>query len=369
MRSGIRLGSLYGAPIVADASAFILALLFGVAVLVDLRRASVGSPDTDWLIATLAGVAVVGCVLVHELAHSVAAHRLGLQVRAIRLYLFGGYSIIDGVRSAATEFAVSAAGPVASLLLSIVFLIPGLIAGSDSSWGRAFLALAAVNAIIGVFNLIPGFPLDGGRMLRGALTARGRDRVEATRTVTTIGQISGYVVMGVGVVLLMRLGPVGLLVIAAGWFLHASATSAGRREQLSAAFDGVTVRDVMRVTPDAVHGTSTITSILDLYALGPRLRTLPVQVDGRVVGVLGQDEIDSVAPSRWPSVRAKSLMTPIGPADVVDADDPLDTLLLRPAGPARRVVVVEDNVAVGIIDGEDLAKALPEYAAPPSPDA
>jgi Zn-dependent protease len=363
MRSGIRLGSLDGAPIVADASAFVLALLFAVAVLIDLRGSGVGNPSTDWIVAIVAGVLVVGCILVHELAHAVAAQRLGMQVRASRLYLFGGYSVIDGAPSSRAEFVVSAAGPLASLFLALLFFAAGSIVGTQAAVGRAAMALAAVNVAIGLFNLIPGFPLDGGRMLRGVLTSRGMNRVKATGTVTRIGVVLGWVTMGAGIVVLVRLGPMGLLVIAAGWFLASSASSAGRREQLSAAFDGLEIRDAMRPVSEAIDGSATVSNVLDMYALGPRLKSVPVAVDGRVVGVLGQDEIDSVAPSRWPSVRAMSLMTTIGPDDVVRDSESLDVLLLRPAGPSRRVVVIDDGgVTVGIIEGEDLAKVMPESA-------
>ena len=361
MKSGIRLGSLDGAPIVADASAFVLALLFAVAVLIDLRTSDVGDPSTDWIVAAVSGVLVVGCILVHELAHAVVAQRLGMQVRAVRLYLFGGYSVIDGVRSSRAEFVVSAAGPVASLFLGLLFFATGFTIGTEVAVGRAAMAIAAVNVAIGLFNLIPGFPLDGGRMLRGVLTARGMNRVKATGTVTRIGAVFGWVTMGAGIVVLLRLGLMGLLIIAAGWFLASSASSTGRREQLSAAFDGLEIHDAMRPISEAVDGTTTVSNILDMYAMGPRLKSLPVAVDGRVVGVLGQEEIDSVAPSRWPSIRAMALMTAIGSDDVVRADESLDVLLLRPAGPSRRVVVVDDNgVTVGIIEGEDLAKVMPE---------
>jgi CBS-domain-containing membrane protein len=158
---------------------------------------------------------------------------------------------------------------------------------------------------------------------------------------------------------LVRATPLGLLVVATGWFLTVAATTSGRREQLSAAFDGMTVRDAMRSTPEAVPGDWTISHLLDLHALGPRLRSLPVEMDGRVVGVIGQDEVDSIAPSRWVSMRVRSLMTEIGPADVVDADEPLETLLLVPAGRTRRAVVVDDGVVVGLIEGADLAAVLP----------
>lgn len=360
MSTGVRIGRFVGAPIVGDASAFVLSVLFAIAVVVDLRTSGLDSSGTDWAIGILAGVAVLGGVLVHELSHAWVAERRGLHVRAIRVYLFGGYSVIDGSPSPSTEALVAIAGPVSSLLLGGVCWGFGSVVGNTSAFGRAILAVALANVAIGLFNLIPGFPLDGGRVLRGVLASGGRSRVRATRTVTLIGRAVGWIVIGSGIAVTVAKGPYGLLIIAAGWFLASAAVSSGRREQLSASLDGVRAADAMRATPEAVSGDLTVSSILDLYALGPRLRSLPVEMGGRVVGLLGQDEVDAVAPSRWPSVRARGLMTPIGPDDVVEADEPLESLLLRPAGRTRRAVVVEDGTVVGVIEGEDLARVLPQ---------
>lgn len=359
MNAGVRLGNAYGAPIVAEASAFVLGVVFAVAVLVDLRNAGLGSPDANWVIALGAGAAVLGSVLVHELSHVVAAVRRGLHVRAIRLYLFGGYSVIDGRPSPRTEIVVSVVGPAVSIVLGgLVWAIAGFV-GVDQPIGRALSAVGLANGAIGVFNLLPGFPLDGGRVLRGLLAGRSGDRVAATRTVARVGQWIGYAAIGGGIVMLVRRSPVGLVVLVTGWFLITTAVTAGRREILSAAFDGMTVADAMRATPEAVSGNWTISSVLDRYAIGPRLRSLPVEMDGRVVGVVGQDEIDTVAPSRWPSMRVRQLMTEIGPPDVVDAAEPLESLLTRPAGRSGRVVVTDDGVVTGIIEGEDLGRVLP----------
>ena len=360
MRSGIRFGHVHGAPVVADASAFVLALLFGFAVLVDLETSELGSSDTNWIIASIAGIAVLGSVFVHELSHSVVAVREGLHVREIRLFMFGGYSVIDGRPSARTEAVVSVAGPVVSVLLGGVLWLVSMTLGDASPVGRAVYGVALANVAIGLFNLLPGFPLDGGRVLRGVLAARSGDRVAATRTVAIVGQWIGWASIGAGLVLLVRRSPIGLLILAAGWFLITTAASSGRREQLSATFDGLTVRDAMRETPDAIPGDWVIAKVIEMYAVGPRLRTLPVEMQGRVVGVLGQDEIDSISPSRWPSMRVRALMSEIGPADVVEAEEPLESLLLRPAGSTRRAVVTDHGVVVGVIEGSDLEKVLPE---------
>lgn len=359
MTSGIRLGRVFGAPIVADASAFVLVLLFAVAVLIDLRTADLGNPQTNWMVALATGVGVLVSILVHELSHVAVAVVRRLHVRSVRLYLFGGYSVIDGRPSPATEVLVSLAGPAVSVLGGYGLWAWSDAVGQDTAFGRALFALALANLGIGLFNLLPGFPLDGGRVLRGLLSAGGRDRVRATHIATMVGQWIGYAAVGGGLWMLVRRQPLGVFLLVAGWFLITTAARAGRREQLSAAFDGMSVRDAMRPTPEPISGNSSVSVAVELYLIGPRMRTMPVELDGHIVGVLGQEEIDSVAPARWPQMRVRALMTPIGPADVVEADDSLDTLLVRPAGPARRVVVVDDDVVVGIIDGSDLAKVMP----------
>lgn len=361
MTTGIRFGKVFGAPIVADISAFVLVLLFSVAVIIDLRVADVGSGDQNWVVATIAGVLMVLSVLLHEITHAVVAVRRGLNVRMIRIYIFGGYSVIDGDPSPATEFFVSISGPIMSLVLGGSTWVVSTSIGHDTTVGRALLALAIGNVAIGLFNLIPGFPLDGGRALRGMLAAGSMDRLTATKRVTMFGFWTGYTFIGAGIVLVLRRQLVGLLVLATGWFLISAANSAGRREQLSLSFDGMTVRDAMREVPEAVSGSWTVSHLVEMYTMGPRLRSVPVEVDGRVVGVIGEAEIENTAPARWPSMRVKSAMTEIGPADLVPADEPLETLLLRPAGKSGRAVVVDDtDTVIGIIEGADLARVMPE---------
>lgn len=361
MSGAIRLGKFAGVEVVADASAFLLVLLFGGAVFVHLVQSLPdASTESAGIYSVIAGVAVMGCVFVHEASHVLVALRRGLSVRSIRLSMFGGYSVIDGVPSPRTEFLVAGVGPLASIFLGLLLLAGPFVLGSDSQLGVTLRALGMASVVIGVFNLLPGFPLDGGRIARSVLVMGGRGRVEATGSVTTIGRILGVALMVVGGYLLVTRQTIGLFWLVGGWFLMITATSSGRREELSAAFDGMIVADLMRPTHDAVGDDVTISRVLDLYAVGPHMRSLPVQSSGYVVGLIGQREIDSVAPSRWPTMRVRSLMTRIGPADVVEADAPLEDLLLRPAGSSGRAVVVKDGTVVGIIDEQALRSTL-EY--------
>ncbi len=356
MSAAVRLGRFADVDVVADVSALLLALFFGGAVFVDLRRSIADVPtESAGILAVLAGVAVVGCVFVHEAGHVVVARRRGLSVRSIRLFMFGGYSVIDGAAAPRTELLVAAAGPAASLVLGVLLLSGPHLLGSDSPIGSTLWAVGLASLAIGIFNLLPGFPLDGGRVVRSVLVLGGRGRVQATRIVTTLGRGLGAASMVVGSYLLVRFNPTGLFWLVAGWILMSTAASAGRREELSAAFTGITVGDVMVRAEDAVGGDVTISNFLDQLPSGSRVRSVPVEMSGRVVGVIGSEEIDSIAPSRWPSMRVRSLMTRIGPADVIEADAPLEDLFLRPGGPGDRVVVVRDATVVGIIDDVALA--------------
>jgi Zn-dependent protease len=355
----VRLGRFAGVDVTADASALLLALFFGGAVFVHLRRLSTDiSNESAGILAVLAGVGVVGCVFAHEAGHVVVARRRGLSVRSIRLFMFGGYSVIDGAAAPRTEFLVAAAGPVASLLLGVVLMSGPYLLGTRSVIGSTLWAVGLASLAIGLFNLLPGFPLDGGRVVRSVLVLGGRDRVKATRFVTTLGRGLGAVSMVLGSFLLVTFSPTGLFWLLGGWLLMTTAVSAGRREEVSAAFTGMTVADAMAPATDAVGGDVTISDFLDQLPRGSRVRSMPVQISGRVVGVIGSEEVDSVAPSRWPSMRVRSLMVPIGPADVIDADAPLEDLFLRPERLGARVVAVSNGAVVGIIDERALESVL-----------
>ncbi|MFV2000776.1 MAG: site-2 protease family protein [Acidimicrobiia bacterium] len=359
MSGGIRFGRVLGVPIVADVSAFVLALLFGLAVLIDLNQGEVMASTTAKGVAALvAGAAIVLSVAAHELSHAVVARRRGLAVREVHLFIFGGYSVIAGEPTALDELEVAAIGPATSIALGGVFASGSLVLGDGSIAGSVLWSLMLANVAIGLFNFIPGFPLDGARILRGILTTNTRDRVAATRVVTAFGRYTGWATMAAGVALLFNSQPVGVVVVVAGYFMAIVAVTSGRREELSAAFDGVSVSDIMRSTPEAVSGDWTVSTLLNLFDLGPQLRSLPVEIEGRVVGVIGQDEIDTISPARWPSVRVRSLMVSIGPSDLVESTDPLESLLLRPAGKSGSVIVVRDNEVVGVVDSAALAEVL-----------
>ncbi len=357
MNTGVRLGHVGGVEIVVDVSVFVVAVLLAWVNHVGLE-ATYDPGTVGTVLAIVVALGYIGSLLVHEGAHALIAARRQLRVRRIRLLVFGGYSVIEGRdRSPGDEFWVALSGPVGSMALGGVLWAIAAVIGNGPT-ADSVLLLAVLNLLLAAFNLLPGIPLDGGKALRAILWNFGADRRRATRTATVTGRVLGLGVATIGLVLIVARGEIaGAIGILLGWFLYRGASAAGEREELAALAAGSTARDVMHPTPEAVPGTLRVADVTALFQTGPRLRTLPVEVGGRITGVIGQAEVDDLAPGRRELGRASSVMTPIGPNDVVDAETPFEDLLLRSATEPRWVVV-DSGTVVGIIEAADLESAF-----------
>jgi Zn-dependent protease len=362
VRRGYRLGELFGIEIRADLSLLVLAVLLTWSLYLDLALRFPGTSRGTLLVAAVGtGVAFMASVLVHELSHSLVAVRRGLEVRRIRLFMFGGMSeIASEAKQPRDELAISLAGPVASLGLGVLFLLAAwLMPGRAELVERLALVLGLANVAIAVFNLLPGFPLDGGRVVRALVWRAGGDRRRATRSAATTGRVLGWVMVAAGVVVwvwLRDLWAVWLAVV--GWFLLQAASVARRRQELLDRIVGMTVADVMRPVTMTVAGDDQVADVLALHGWGERLRTMPVVVDGRVGGVLGTREVGQVAAPQRAETPAKVAMTPIGPDDVFEAGLPFEDALTRQPGAAGVMVVVDGDRVVGLVAAEEMAAAL-----------
>lgn len=363
MSRGIRLGRIVGADVVADFSVLVVAAAAAWLLYVDVGITQPSATQaTATIVAIIAGAGFVLSVLAHEASHAVVARYRELDVRRIRLLAFGGYTTIEGRPDRPMdELLISAAGPLASFVIAGVLLLISVGIGGVPEAQSSLQFLAFANVFIAVFNLLPGFPLDGGRVLRAVVWSVKGDRVKATEAAVRAGRIFGWMVIGGATAYAFaRFDPWALLWIILGWYLLRSAEVAGRRERLLVAVDGLVAGDVMHRTPDPVPGEMLVGRVIELYQMGARLRSQPVVVDGRIRGVLGEHEIEKLSPSRRISSRASAAMSKIGPRDVVGIGMPLDALAQRPPGKTGRLIVVDQGRAVGIIEGSDLAKAVAE---------
>lgn len=359
MKRGFRLGSILGVDVDADFSLVVVAALLTWSLYVDLEQAfPESSSDAILFAAVIGGSLFFGSVFLHELSHSVVALRRGLSVRRIRLFIFGGVSEIEEEASSpADELAVTWAGPAASLVLGFVFLLAAwaLSLGLELP-ARISLILGIANLSIAIFNLLPGLPLDGGRMLRALVWRRSGDRARATKLAVATGRGLGVLMIVGGVMLVFGVGDFSAIwFIAVGWFLFGAASTSALQEAVGMRIKGLTVADVMRRTTMAIDGDTTVAAALALHGWGEKLRAMPVSVEGKVLGVFGTAEIAAVPPSDRETMLVRDTMKTIGPDDVTAGDVALGRALVRDVGGAGVLVVVERGAVVGLLTGEEIA--------------
>lgn len=308
--------------------------------------------------AVIGGAVFFGSVFLHELAHSLFAIRRGLTVNRIRLFIFGGVSEIEEeAENPSDEFVVTLAGPVASLVIGAVFLLVGWPLSAIAEMpGRVALVLGFANLSIAVFNLLPGLPLDGGRILRALVWRRTGDRSRATRLAVTTGRGLGILLALVGAALVFLVGDFSALwFMAIGWFLYEAASTSALQERFFSRIEGVSVGDMMRRTEFAIEGDDTVAEALAMHGWGDRLRAMPVAVAGRVLGIFGTREVVSVDESARAGTLVRDAMTTIGPRDIVSAETTLREALTSGESPSGVLVVVDGGEVVGLLTAEELS--------------
>jgi Zn-dependent protease len=311
-----------------------------------------------WIVGTAAALLLFVTVLLHELAHALVAKRRGLDVPKITLFIFGGVShMARQPRTAGEEFAIAAAGPLTSLVIAAVAALGWLIAHDRNEQAEAiFSYLATVNVLLAVFNTLPGFPLDGGRVLRSIAWKRTGSFRRATRIAGGTGEAVGYLIIFGGVAFLL-FGFVlnGIWFLFIGWFLISAARAESQNLQLDTILRGIKAKDVMRDDfPSVVPGMS-IQSVVDDIMVGQGERAVVVANDGAVLGILSVTDVQKAPRNHWANVPAQRLMTPRAAVVTVDAAAPaLDVLMLLSEKRLNQVPVLEDGRMVGIVTRREI---------------
>jgi Zn-dependent protease/predicted transcriptional regulator len=324
-----------------------------------------------WIVGISASVLFFVTVLVHELAHAAVAIRRGLPVPKITLFIFGGVSTVaEQPRTAGEEFAIAAAGPATSLLIAIVTGLLGFALGSYEKAEGLLLYLAIVNLLLAVFNILPGFPLDGGRVLRSIIWGRTKSLPQATRIATGVGEMFGYVLMFAGGFLLLA-GYIfdGIWLIFIGWFLHGAARAEGQGTRLERTLHGLTARDVMRADFPTVSPGDSIQGIVDHHMLQTGERAVMVSRDDAVLGILTVSDIKHIPREDWANTPVQGVMTPRDKIVTVSADaGALEALNLIAKNGLNQVPVLDNGRMIGLIARRELVERihLAEQLAPVS---
>lgn len=364
-RGGVPIARIAGIRISADWSVLLIGALLAWGVAGGAVPGQVpGTPIwLAWIVGIIAALLLIASLIAHELGHALLARRQGIAVDGIRLWLFGGIAQMSGDWvSGKTEMLVAAIGPAITLVLSGAFVASSWLLVQISAPPLVIVVtewLAAVNLALLVFNLIPAFPLDGGRILRGFLWTRTKNRMTATIAASRAGRFFAVVVVGLGVLDLFFLDPIGgLWLILIGWFLDSAARGEATGEQARHALEGVVVGDVMSKNPVIVPSWITVELLVEQYVMGHQFTSFPTHsIDGRIDGLVTMRGIKQVPPQQRGNRRAIDIAIPADRVPVARQDEPITELLKR-IGTASdgRAMVYDGGTLVGIISPSDVAR-------------
>lgn len=362
MPGSFRLGSIAGIDISVNVSWF---LIF---VLLTWSLATGWFPElypgwsaaTYWLVGVIATLLLFASVLAHELAHSLVARTRGLPVKSITLLIFGGISNIEQEpKSPGVEFQMAFVGPLTSLLLGGLSFLLLLALG----WGKSPLAgilgyLAVTNVLLGVFNLVPAFPLDGGRVLRSIVWKLSGSARTATRVAAVAGQGIAYLIIVAGFALLLG-GDLlnGLWLGLIGWFLLSGAQSANSQAMLEAMFKGVTVQAVMNTNPHRVPANISLQKLVNDLLLPSGWRGAFVEQGDLLAGLITLRDIRHIPREQWLQTPVGLAMTPLERLHTLTPQQSLNEALPLIVGQdVNQVPVMEQGHLVGALGRENLLR-------------
>lgn len=369
----IQLARVFGIRIGVDPSWFIVLFLIIWSLSGSYEDVLPGDGNSAFALAVVSALLFFLSIVLHELGHAVVAMRNDIGIIGIDLWLFGGIAKMRrDADSAGVEFRIAAAGPAVTLVIVLLCLGIGVLVSGfdgfidavgldpDNGFQAVLGFVAYVNAALLVFNLIPGFPLDGGRIARAIVWWRTGDRVKATRFAARLGRGFAYVLMGVGVFwLLQGVLVAGVWMIFIGIFINQAARSAELQTRITSRIEGLRVGDVMDAEPVALPLEAKLDRALEEYFLRYGWPWFPVtDMDGRFVGYVTRDAVESVPEDMRPGSSVDEVMNRDGGS--VNVEEPLEALLgsetLQRLGAI--MAVDREGVLLGVVTLEQVRRAL-----------
>jgi Zn-dependent protease len=364
MRGSLKLGNVFGIPIHINYTWFIILILMTVQ-LATLQFPQINSrwPAIQyWAAGLITAILLFVSVLIHELAHSLVSRSLGTPVEGITLFIFGGVSSIsEDSRRPQDELIMAAVGPLSSVVLAGAFWVLSQLAPNGTFVYGAAVFLAATNAGLAIFNMVPGFPLDGGRVLRSLIWwGTGNMRI-ATRWASTIGRVVAalMIVSGLLVALVFRSWQTGLWLAFIGWFLENAAAQSYRQFLLKENLAGVSARDLMTSDCVRIEGTQNLQAAVDEHLLREGRRCIMVTRGDTLAGLLTVHRIKDIPRSEWPFTSVAQAMIPFDQVKNVDVNaSAMSVLKLMDEGDINQMPVLEAGRLVGAISRDRLLRFI-----------
>jgi Zn-dependent protease/CBS domain-containing protein len=383
---GFRVGRIAGVEVRLDWSLLIVFWLIVMNLGAGLfpARHPDWSPLLGWSMAAIAAVLFLLSILAHELSHALVGRANGVQVAGITLFIFGGVAHMRGEpRSPRAELLMTVVGPLTSLAIGALATLwgsslaaPAVIDANDplrafqavGPFATVLLWLGPINIMLGLFNLIPGFPLDGGRVLRAALWAATRDFTKATRWAAGVGQAVGilFIVAGVSMMLgasvpFLGRGLVsGLWIALIGWLLQGAAAASYSQVMVADVLEGVPASRLMQQRVQALAPELSVTKLVDDYLMSTSERAFAVVEGDRLLGVVTMEDVRKVPREEWPITWVRDIMTPASELAVVGPDDSVAAALktLGERDIEQLPVVERDGRLLGLLRRSDILRWL-----------
>lgn len=361
--SRFRIARIFGIPIYIHFTWFIIFGLIAWTFSEDVFPSQY--PDLPvasyWAKGLVAALLLFASVLFHELGHSVVAMRNGIGIASITLFIFGGVARIQSdPKTAWVEFKIAIAGPIASFILAALFYAASRMQIAWLGWIAVTSLLAWLNLSLGVFNLVPAFPLDGGRVLRAAIW-HFTGKVRATRIASGMGTFFAYLLMLYGVTQMVTGNPIGgLWGILIGWFLKEASAGAYQQVRLAEVLSGVRVRDMMVADCVTIPSHISIDDAVQDYFLRLGYGGFPVEDAGRIRGLLSLSDVKRTPTEDWSRTSVQAVMASVDERTSISADKDIVEALQRMAasGLGRLVVVDEGDQCVGFITHNGILRRL-----------
>jgi Zn-dependent protease/CBS domain-containing protein len=361
----IPIGKVAGIPIYLDYSWFIIFFLLVWTIGFSWMPAEFpGLSQLDYLlIGVVTALLFFGSLLLHELAHSIVAKRNGLTIRRITLFLLGGVSDLEEEpNDASVELKMAAAGPLTSLAIAVIFFViwyVSAIAGLSAIIQAPVLYLSLVNFLMAVFNFIPAFPMDGGRILRAILWRRNGDIVHSTEIASHIGEVFAMVIMAFGIFSMFFIDLItGIWALLIGWFISSSSSASLQQTIAQEDLRGVKASDVMTRNVDAIPPDMTLVGLSD-ECTRTKHTGFPVVSNEKIIGCVTMGDLRRFSKDRWATTRVDQAMTTGDKLAMVSQDDPAtDVMTMMQRRNVGRVFVTDGGGLAGIITRSDMLKAI-----------
>jgi len=363
MKHSLRVGRISGIDIFIDSSWVVIFILFTWVLGVSYfpNQFSNWPASQYWVVAVFTSILIFASVLVHELAHSVVAQKQGERVRSITLFILGGVAqISEEPKQPLKELTMALVGPMASLMLGLLFFILSLaFRGVSEPLQSSFEYLALINTILAIFNLLPGFPMDGGRILRAILWKSTGNLRKATRIASQIGQGFAFFLIFIGIFQVINGNISGFWLVFIGWFLHSAAVRGYQQVMFDSVLIGIRAEDLMTRNFESVQSTLPVQELVDEYILKGKGRVFLVSENEMLQGIVCLEDVKEAPREKWPEMTVREIMTPRESLKAVSPNANGRSILRSlTSKDIHQIPVMEGEKVMGIICRSDILRFI-----------